>query len=469
MTTHAQAAPLLLGVAFLGGCATFSPDGGLDKVNAITMERMAVAPRPIRTEQDAARAAEEVTRLLSEPLSADSAVKIAILNNRGLQANMAELGIAEADLVQSGRLHNPGFTFSRVAGSSDREYERKFLFDLMDLLTLSTRSEIERRHFQATQLKVAEEVLRLAQTTRQSFFAAVAARQAAKYQEEVVAAAQAGADLAKSMADAGNFSKLRQQREQLFHAQMETDLARVRQTEVSARERLIRQLGLSGAQRDFALPDRLPDLPASLMPEQNIVQQAMDSRLDLRMVKQEITGLAKSLGLTKATRFINVLDVSYLNKNTTGSPHLRGYEIELSLPIFDWGEARTRKAEALYTQAMHRVAETAVNAESEVHDAYGAYRTAYDLSRRYHDEIVPLTKSISEETLLRYNGMLIGVWELLADARQQVAGVNAAIQAQKDFWIAESNLQMSLNGSGAGGMQMTGVAPPMTADAGGGH
>lgn len=446
---------LLLGVTMLGGCASFSPDGGLGKVTEITRERMAIAPEPTRWEQDSARVADAVKRLLADPLSADSAVKIAVLNNRGLQASLAGLGIAEADLVQAGRMHNPGFSFGRLAGGGEVEFERKFLFDLMGLLTLSTRSEIERRRFETTQLAVANDVLNLAQTTRQAWFEAVAARQATKYQETAGSAAEAAADLAKRMADVGNFSKLRLQREQLLHAEMGAELARARQNEANARERLTRLLGLAGAQRHFTLPERLPDLPASPLPEQDIVNKAMDSRLDLRMARLEIEGLAKSLGLTRSTRFVNVLDASYLNKSATGAPNARGYEIELVLPIFDWGDARAAKAEGLYTQALHRVAATAVNAESEVRDSYGTYRTAFDPARRYRDEIAPLRKSISEETMLRYNGMLIGVWELLADARQQVAGANAAIQAQKDFWVAESNLQMSLNGGGAGAMSLT--------------
>lgn len=459
----------LLSLGLLGGCAAFSPDGGLDKVSSLTRERMAVAPKPIRTEQDSARVTEEVKRLLAEPLSAESAVKIAVLNNRGLQADLAGLGIAEADVVQAGRLRNPIMSFGRTEGGGVAEYERKFLFDLLGLLTLSTRSEIERRRFEVVQTRVANATLNLAQNARQAFFSAVAAQEAAKYQEEAMTASQAGAELARRMADVGNFSRLRQQREQLLYAESTAELARARQNATRERERLTRLLGLSGMQRHFILPNRLPDLPAEPIPEGNVVQQAMDTRLDLRRAKTEIAGLAKSLDLTSSTRFVNVLEASYLNNNATGEPHQRGYEIELSLPIFDWGQARTAKAESLYTQAMHRVAEMAVNAESEVRDAYGAYRTAFDLARHYRDEIVPLRKRISEETLLRYNGMLIGVWDLLADTRQQVAGVNAAIQAKKDFWLAESNLQMALNGGGAGSVSLAGGGAAMTADSGGGH
>ena len=458
----------LTATAFLAGCASFSPGGGLEKVAAITQERAAVSPSRIITEEDSARVADEVKRLLREPLTAETAVKIAILNNRGLQANLASLGIAEAELVQASRLRNPGFTFTRLSGGGVSEIERQFLFDVLGLLTLPTRTEIERRRFETVQIKVAGEVLRLAQQTRQAFFSAVAARQAAGYMETVREAAGAGAELAGRMAGIGNFSRLRANREQLLAAELTAELTRARQNATQQRERLTRLMGLTGKERDFRLPERLPDLPANLIPEQDIQRQAMSSRLDIRMARLELEGLAKSLGLTRATRFVNVLEVSYLNADADGEPDKRGYEIELALPIFDWGEARTVKAESLYNQAMHRVAEIAVNAESEVNESYAAYRAAHELAGRYRDEIVPLARQISEENLLRYNGMLIGVWELLADTRAQVTSVNASIQALRDFWLAESNLQISLNSGGAGSQMLT-VGAASAADAGGGH
>ncbi|HEX7951685.1 MAG TPA: TolC family protein, partial [Burkholderiales bacterium] len=114
--------------------------------------------------------------------------------------------------------------------------------------------------------------------------------------------------------------------------------------------------------------------------------------------------------------------------------------------LFDWGDARVAKAQAIYMQSVNRVAETAVNARSEVRESYAAYLTAYELAKHYRDEIVPLRKTISEENQLRYNGMLISVFELLADAREQVASVNAYLDALKAFWLAEADLQSAVGG-----------------------
>jgi len=439
---------LFAGLALLSGCASFSPEGGFDRVQAIAQERLDAQPRRLASEADAGRVAAEVTRLLAAPLTADTAVQIALMNNRGLQAQFAELGIAEADLVQAGRPRNPGFTYGRFAQGDEREYERGFLFDLMWLLTLPARSEIEQRRFAQTQLKVAGEVLSLAQATRQAWFSAVAALQTVRQLEDAVAAARAGAELAARMAEVGNFSRLRQQREQLLYAELAAELARARLTAVREREALTRLLGLGGTQRDYVLPGRLPELPTAPRDEPEIVRLGLEGRLDVRMAREELAGLARNLGLSRSTGLINVLEMGWLNSTSNEAPVKRGYEIELRLPIFDWGQARVARAEALYTQAMHRVAEIAVNAQSEVAAAYTTYRAAYELARHYRDEILPLRSRIAEEGLLRYNGMLTSVWDLLTEARQRIQGDLAAIAALRDFWIAETHLQMALNGPG---------------------
>ena len=97
-------------------------------------------------------------------------------------------------------------------------------------------------------------------------------------------------------------------------------------------------------------------------------------------------------------------------------------------------------------QSVHRLAETAVNARSEVRERYQNYHAAYQMARHYRDTIVPLRKKISDEDLLRYNGMLISVFELLADAREQVASVDGYIEALKEYWVAETDLQSALGG-----------------------
>jgi outer membrane protein TolC len=432
----------------LAGCASFSPDGGADQVSELTKERTGQAVSFQRSQSDVDAAKSRVDELLKQPLTPDSAVEIALLDNRGLQARFSELGIAEADRVRAGRLANPSLGFGRLAGGGVTEIDRSVMFNILGLLTLPAASDVAQRQLDQARLQAASDAVGVAADARKAFFGAVAAQQLATYAEQVKDAADASNELARRMLDAGNFNKLSRMREQAFHADATASLARANHQVVAERERLVRVLGLSGDQLAFTLPARLPDLPNAPIEPKNAEQIAVDKRLDVLMARQAADATAKSLGLTKATRFINVLEVGYANKSRTGEPRQNGYEIELELPLFDFGSTRAARAEATYMQAVHRTAEAAVNARSQVRESYSAYRTAYELARHYRDEVVPLRKRISDENLLRYNGMLASVFELLADARDQVTSVTAAVDALRDHWVAETDLQSALTGPG---------------------
>ena len=461
--THRESSPALRALAIgaialtLGGCASFSRDGGLDAVSSMTAERTGQDLRLPRASDTSAGQA-ELDALLKQPLSADNAVRVALLNNRGLRASLAQLGVAESDLVQAGRLANPSFSFGRMSGHGETEIERSVMFDLVGLLTMPLRRDIESRRFESAKLVAAAEAVRHASETRKAWFRAVAASESARYAEQVREAAQAGAELAQRMAKVGNLSALDSAREQAFSAEATAQLARARHNAGAAREQLTRLMGVWGPHTAFQLPDRLPELPAAPREAGNIESLAMQQRLDVRLAKLETEATARALGLSKVTGFVNVLHAGYTNASKTGEPRENGYEIELALPLFDWGGARTAKAEALYMQSVHRTADTAITARSQVREAYSAYRSSHDLARHYRDEIVPLRKKISEETLLRYNGMLMSVFELLADTRASIGAVNAAIEAQRDYWIADTDLEAAISGSGGASVNMAGAA-----------
>ena len=435
-------------VLVLGGCASFTQDGGMTSVSQLTEQRTGQAVSRTNSAGDASANAGRVADLLKQPLDPNSVVQIALLNNRGLQSSFAELGVAEADYVQAGRMRNPGFSVTHLRDGDSLEMDRSVTFDLIGLLTLPLRSGIEQRRFEQAKLQAASAAVQLAADARRAFFEAVAARHASQYMEQVRTAAEASAELATSMAKAGNWSKLDQAREQAFYAETIAQVARARQNEVATREQLTRLLGLWGQDTTFSLPDRLPGLPKVATEIANLESQAMSQRLDIQIAKRDAEATASGLGLTRATGFINVLDAGYANKSQSGQSRENGYSISLELPIFDWGSAKRAKAEGLYMAAVNRTADIAVRARSEVREAYSAYRTSYDVAKHYRDEIVPLRRKISDEVLLRYNGMLVSVFELLADAREQANSMNAAIEAQRDFWIADTELQGAISGPG---------------------
>ena len=433
----------------LAGCASLTPDGGLTAVNDLLGPRISQTVQ--RDDADTASRQAQLAALLAQPLSVDNAVRIALRNNKMLQAALADLGVSEADLVQAGTMANPRFSFGRLSGDSGVEIDRAVLFNLGALLTMPMRKAIEERRFQQAQLQTALQVVRLATDTRRAYFAAVAARQTAAYMQQVEQATQASAELAQRMAKAGNWSKLDQAREQVFHAEVSAQVLRASHNATATRENLVRQMGLSDEHSALKLPERLPDLPAQVQPVSDMETTALAQRLDVQAAKLETEATAKNLGLTRSTRFVNVLEAGYQNKSASGQSRSDGYEVELSLPLFDWGSARNRRAEAIYMRSLQRTASVAVQARSEVRESYSAYQASFTIAHRYRDEIVPLRKRVSEEVLLRYNGMLASVFELLSDARAQIISINATIETQRDFWIAESELQFALHGGSRSG------------------
>ena len=437
---------MLVSAAVLGGCASFSPDGGFAGVEKTAKDRLGKDVRWARSNADQDSIAKRVSELLSKPLTVDDAVQVALLNNRGLQATFQELGIGEAEVVQAGRLPNPGFSFGRLSRGDEREIERGLHFNIARLIAMPFIGQMEARRFEQTKGMVAMNVLSLAADTRKAYYNALAAEEAVRYMRQVMQAADASAELARRMAQVGNFTKLQRAREQVFYADALLNLARAEQAQRASRERLTRLLGAWGPQTQFTLPERLPDLPKDVMDLPDIERVAMAQRLDVQGAKLAAEQTARNLGLTRTTRFINVLELGLLRNSSNEAPTLRGWEIGVELPLFDWGAARVARAEAVYMQTVHRAAETAVNARSEVREAYTGYRSAYDIARHQRDEVVPLNQRIAEENVLRYNGMLIGVFELLADARSQIASVNGSIQALRDFWIAQADLDMALIG-----------------------
>lgn len=454
----------VLSLVFLSGCASFTPDGGFGKVEQAAAERGAAGARWVRSTADADSVGARVKELLANPLSGEAAVQISLLNNPGLQARYAELGIAEADLVQASRWSGPKLSFARLERGDEVERESSIFFDVLGLLSIPLSTKAQEKRFASAQHRAAEEALNLALQTRKAWFGAVAAQQTAKYMEDVQLAAEASADLARRMAEVGNWPQLTRAREQAFYADATAQLARARLAQVAAREKLTRLLGLWGENIGYALPERLPELPSAAREGVELEAQALRQRLDVQAARGDAESLAATLGLTKVTRYVDLIEVGALRKTETGQPVQRGWELELRLPIFDFGGARAARAEHLYMQAVNRAADTAIRARSEVRESYAAYRTAFDIARHYRDEIVPLRKRISEEMLLRYNGMLSSVFELLADARDAVASVNAYLEAQREFWIADADLQMALTTGSPGAMA---AAAPSMSPAGG--
>ncbi len=470
--THAKLALSALGLAVLTGCASVSLEQNIGRVNeeagSFTDGKLALA----RTQEERDQRAQAAQTLLAETLNQKDAVQLALVNSPSLQTLLAQGWGESADAAQVGRIANPIFSFERMTAGTELDLGRALSFGLLDLLTLPSRYGVATRRIEQSQLRLISDVVDQVTRVRQAWVRAVAAQQSLKYAKQVYDSAEAGAELAKRMQSVGNFNRITRAREQAFYADAATRLSTAQHQVTASREELVRLLGLDESQAQaLKLPERLPDLPKQALDPQAVGSLATKARLDIRLAQTALDGAAKAQGLNMVTSFTDIeltgrRNTTFDNAEGTRST-ARGWEIDVRLPLFDWGGMQRDAMNARTLAAANQLEGTVRSAGSSLRESYSAYRTAYDVARHYRDEVVPVRKVIAEENQLRYNGMLISAFELLADARDQVGAVTAALDSQQQFWLADAALQASVIGRPTNTtLSVTTSAP---SDAGAGH
>ena len=403
--------------------------------------------------EDMRRARERVQGLLSEPLTEDTAVQIALLNNRGLQAAYNDLGISEAEYVQTSLPPNPAIIVGRTFGTAGfAEIGFQLIGNLLAVATLPRQTEIAKREFEEARYRAVATTLSLTVDVRRAYIRALAAQQRLALLEQARQAADASARLMKQLGETGAANKLDQARVSAFYADLSAQVAQARLSVAGTREALNRILGLWGSDLSYKLPPRLPALPAAADTLADVEVEAMRRRVDLIILRYEIVTLAKSVGFVDATRYMSFLELGlgYRNEVETNdageqtSKNRYGLELGIEIPIFDTGEARVATARETYMRAVNRLTERSVNARSEARVAYTTYRATYDIARFYQTRILPLRRQISAEVLLRYNGMLVDVFELLIEERERISANVASSDALRDYHLAVADLQAAL-------------------------
>lgn len=447
---------LLAFVALLAGCASSSPENTLRAVDELTRGRTAGVDVRWSAGDEAGRQA-TVRSLLAQPLQADTAVRIALLQNPDMAVALAALGVEEAAALQAARLPNPHLALSRSAAGDHRALERVLQWNVMGLVTLPWRQAFADQQIEQRRLSAAQDVARLAAETRKAWVRAVAAQQSLTHLREAHEAAEAAAELARRMGSVGNWSRLRQERELAVAAEVRVRLARAEQLARSSRDQLSRLMGLWGGQTAYTLPERLPDLPRTLPGAADVETQALDGRLDVRLARLQLQHQRDNAPMRRSLAWLPELGLAVSreterNLRSGERESSRGLELEWPLPVFDQGQDIAAGAHAEVARARAQLRAVAITARSEAREAWHLRQTAWDVARHQFDEVVPRQRLIQNEVLLRYNGMLASVWDLLAEVRRTTDAVDGAVAAQRDFWLADTDLQLALTATSPGAM-----------------
>jgi cobalt-zinc-cadmium efflux system outer membrane protein len=432
----------------LCGCASEQPDAGFGDVQQITTQRIGqtVVWRGRMISDDRVRAA--IGELLARPMTADSAVQIALINNRSLQATLEDLAISDADLVQAGLLHNPIFFASfRLPDHppNGTDSELSIEQDFLDLLVLPLRKKVAQAEFEHTKLSVADRVVQLAADVRIAVFTMQASQQLLERLLVISDSNQTAAELSRRQFEAGTINELDFANQQMLAAQSRLDVSIAEQQLDGNREQLNRLMGLTSDQTGWTLIPRLPDLPPRETDTAQLERHAIRQRLDLQAARTELLSLRQAVSVTRGFRYFADVEFGVDTERTPDGQRVTGPTLSLQIPIFDQGQSRVSRAEAQLRAAQDRYVAMAIDATSEVREA-----TDRMLSLR---SMVSSTNSIWHQrrrmvdlTLLQYNGMLKGTYDLLTARQKEAEAHRAYIDACRGYWIARTQLELAVGG-----------------------
>lgn len=487
MTKSASKVVLVLSSLFLGGCVsdgvveTYSlADAGFSSVANQVADTNRKQTVWVQDAQEAEAVAQRVHQLVHKrTINAGTAIQVALLNNKGLQSAYADIGLSAAQVWQEALPENPKVSIGVIGIGAPglngyRSIEGWIANNILRLATRDRRVDIADTRFRQAQKRAVLATLQLASRTRAAWINAVGAFETVYFLNQAQAAADAASELAEQLGRSGALTKAGQAREHVFYAELTGQKAEAKLAARTAKEELTRLMGLWGEDVDYFVPDQLPELPRKRKTNPRIEQAALKNRVDLQIARLELEALAKSYGLTNATRYLTDFEIlaGYESERELEDGNIEQVgtgqvEFEFVIPIFDTGKPRLRKAELAYMRAANQLAEMAVNARSEARSAYAQYNARYDIARHYRNSVLPLRTKIEEEALLTYNGMITNTFELLADTRAKTNAVLLSVNAKRNFWLADANLDGVVVAGDAG--SAGGDAMLVADNGGGGH
>lgn len=430
MSRHRCAAVLAVGW-LSASCAPTAIDGDALRSAAYERQQSGGAGRPMTS---------DVRALLAQPLTAETAAQVAVLNNRGVQAAVEELGVAQARLSEARRLPNPSVEGAmRFEGEGRPELELGAMLDLTELLLLGSRSGAASAGVEAAKLAAIGSMLDLSYDTRRAFYSYQAAAELAELRRTVLQAFSASAELAMRLREAGNITELDLAHQRSLFEEARFELQEAELAVAAARERLNALMGLWGRGTEWQSQPRLPEVPENELPLEELEKVAVSRSLDLAITQQRFAAAAKRANLARARGFLPELKAGVSAERS--DEWAVGPAVELEVPLFYQGQAEVGVAQAEMRQQRHLHADLAVTLRASARNTAARLSAKREAVLYYRKVLLPLKQQVVEQTQLEYNAMLIGLFQLLQAKRDQVQTAAAYVAQQREYWLARTNAE----------------------------
>ena len=438
---------IALSAALAAGCASVPPKGGFADVQRMVGQRTGLTVHWDQGAPEDQAVKDHIQSLLQEPLTAEAAVQIALLNNPALQATYEELGIAQADLVQAGLLQNPVFLGSWRSSSRTSVLNSEYALaqNFLDIFLLPLRKKLAAAQFEQAKLRVSDAILGFSVQVRSAYYTLQGAEQTHAMRQTMMQAADAARELAERQHKAGNINDLELATQQGAFQQARLELAQSEVAVQLARERLHQLLGFAEASMTWRVVDQLPALPAADPVLVDLETLALAQRLDLAAARKSLDILRRARTVTRLG-IVPAVSVGVDTEHDLDHAWVTGPTLDVEVPIFDQRQAARARANAQLRQAQQQLAAREAEIRSEVRTDIARLKAARQTAELYRDSLIPIRERIVAETQKHVNYMLLGVFQLLQAKRDEVNASREYLEALRDYWIAFAELERAVGG-----------------------
>lgn len=431
----------VLSLGLLSGCV--SEGAGYQDVRKVVSSRTGHEVRWGHLEGDKS-SDRVVSAILAQPLTSESAVKLALLNNAELQAGFEELGVARAQLVSALRLPNPVAEGSvRFRNNDSATLDLAVTENLTQLIFLPLRNAAARAELDAVKLSVAGQALDLVLQVRTAFYSYLADQQVLDFRETVLKALEASAEVAKSLHAAGNVTDLNFESEQVLAEEARVNYAHAKATLAAARERLNALLGLWGTRATWRVETRLGD-PSGELRVGELETKAVERSLDLSIIKHRFSAAAKRADLANLEGWLPELKGGVTAEREGNWSY--GPLAEVQVPLFYQGQGEVARARAEMRQQQQLLNARAVQIRAAARATATKLLAARERAIYIKDVLLPSRERILNATQLQYNAMSVSVFQLLMAKREQVETASSYVEALRDYWTAYAEAEQLQSG-----------------------
>ena len=434
-------------LAMLTGCTALSPEDAFNDVAADVDARAGQSIHWLAADADNGDLKRASAALLARELTPASAARLALLNNKQLQARYAELGIAHAELVQAALPPNPlasaSLTFAE-GGATNLVFSGAM--QVIELLRIPLKKRVAASRLEEAKIEVAADVLRVVAEAQVRAIEYQGAQQALAHLRGVRETAKANFSAARSLREAGNITafEFEQQNADLVSAELE--LKRARSRTQTRREALNRVMGLRTGQTDWRGQAELPGVPAQAIALGGSARQAITNSLELTLARQKLHTLERAYRLTSSRSLAPDVEAGGEWERDDGSEEA-GPSIAAALPLFDWGQARRARGRMEMARARHAHDAMEARVQSTARALAAELRGTHEAALYHQKTALPQAQRLLRAAQRQHNAMQIGIFDLIRAKRGAMSAKQSQIAALTDYWVARAKFSQLMKGT----------------------